>query len=55
MMKFKCTLVHKMYQTVEVEANDWQEAELLAVDLFDDALASDDIEMEVYDTVEVTE
>lgn len=54
-MRFKCTLVHKMYQSVEVEANDWQEAELLAVDLFDDALASDDIEMEVYDTVEVTE
>lgn len=54
-MRFKCTLVHKMYQTVEVEANDWQEAELLAVNLFDDALASDDIEMEVYDTVEVTE
>ena len=54
-MKFKCTIVHKMYQTVEVEADNWQEAELLAVDLFDDALASDDIEMEVYDTVEVTE
>lgn len=53
-MKFKCTVVHKMYQTVEVEAANWQEAELLAVDLFDDALASDDIEMEVYDTVEVT-
>ena len=54
-MRFKCTLVHKMYQEVEVEAANLQEAELLAVELFDDALASDDIEMEVYDTKEVTE
>lgn len=53
MKKFKCVLVRSQYQTVELEAENWNEAEAKAVDLFDaDSLLEEEY-VEVYDLEEV--
>lgn len=53
MKRFKCRVVFSQYQTIEVEAQDWIEAETKAKELFNFD-SSDDGDLEVYDTTEVT-
>lgn len=53
MKRFKCRVVFSQYQTIEVEAQDWIEAETKAKELFNFD-HSDDGDLEVYDTTEVT-
>jgi hypothetical protein len=55
MKKFKCVLVRSQYQTVELEAKDWNEAEAKAVDLFDADLLLEEEYVEVYDMTELTD
>jgi len=54
-MKFTCTLVQRIYQNVEVEAENWQEAEQIAIEKFDGMFSPEMVDIEVYDTTEVTE
>lgn len=53
-MRFTCTLVQRIYQDVEVEAANWQEAEQIAIEQFDGMYSPEMVDIEVYDTVEVT-
>jgi hypothetical protein len=52
MKKFKCILLRSQYQTVEVEAEDYKQAEENAWVLFDESEV-DDTYVEVYDLTEV--
>jgi len=53
MKRFKCRVVFSAYQTIEVEAPDWIEAETKAAELFNFECSKDG-DVEVYDTVEMT-
>lgn len=53
MKKFKCTIVRTQYQTVEVEAESFGEAENVAQGMFDYDTPCEEY-IEVYDMAEVT-
>ena len=53
MKKFKCVLVRTQYQNVELEAEDWNEAEASAGDLFDVDKPIKEEYVEVYDMNEI--
>jgi hypothetical protein len=52
MKKFKCILLRSQYQTVEVEAEDYEQAQENAWVLFDEARVKETY-VEVYDLTEV--
>ncbi len=53
MKKFKCTIVRTQYQTVEVKAENYGEAENVAQGMFDYDTPCEEY-IEVYDMTEVT-
>ena len=52
MKKFECILLRSQYQTVEIEAEDYEQAEENACELFDET-KTDASYVEVYDLIEV--
>jgi len=54
-MKFTCTVVQRIYQDVEVEAANWQEAEQIAIEQFDGMVSPEMVDVEVCEILEWTE